>query len=197
MFCNNKNSLITNIASVIIQVIFIFSFLVIFYFVYVIRVESEEFKKQIELLTDSFFNDVKNTNIIEIVGQIGTTNITSEDLKVIYLGILDSVQEKLNLQNKKNILAIEENNKKLRANCINIIICLFVFLLIFLLILNCLPIYALAREAIIIVIFVAITEVAFLNFISGKYIAADPNRIKNTVGNSIEKWLQNNKKIKI
>lgn len=193
-FCNSKNNIVINIASVIIQVIFIFSFLVIFYFLYVIKVESEEFKKQIELLTNSFLNDVKNTNIIQIVGE-NKTNINSEDLKVIYLGILDSVQEKLNLQNKKDIQAIDENNKKLRSNCIKIIVGLFIFLLIFLLVLNCLPIYALGRQAIIIVIFVAITEIVFLNFVSGKYIAADPNRIKNTVGNSIEKWLKDNKKV--
>jgi len=62
-------------------------------------------------------------------------------------------------------------------------------------VLNCLPIYALGRQAIVIVIFVAITEIVFLNFVSGKYIAADPNRIKNTVGNSIEKWLKDNKKV--
>ena len=34
-----------------------------------------------------------------------------------------------------------------------------------------------------------------LTYISGKYISADPNKIKNLIGVSVQKWLQNNNKV--
>ena len=46
--CNNN--LIYNGLTVFIQVIFVFSFLVLFYFLYVIDVEKKDFQEQIDLL---------------------------------------------------------------------------------------------------------------------------------------------------
>jgi hypothetical protein len=38
-------------------------------------------------------------------------------------------------------------------------------------------------------------ELVFLTFISGKYISADPNKVKMLLGTSIKEWIQQNNKI--
>ena len=68
--CNNN--LIYNGLTVFIQVIFVFSFLVLFYFLYVIDVEKKDFQEQIDLLVDSLMTDLKSqsNNIISVISCI-------------------------------------------------------------------------------------------------------------------------------
>jgi len=71
-----------------------------------------------------------------------------------------------------------------------------VFCVMLLLIFQCYPVYTILKESIITVFFIALVELVFLTFISGKYISADPNKIKNLLGTSIQEWIKQNKKIK-
>ena len=188
--CKNNNMLF-NIVSVIVQVIFVFSFLIIFYFLYVVNIEKDEFQKQIDILVNNLLKDYDG-NLFNYNKNYG---ITDQDIKLISLGVLDIAQEKINLNSQKEIEQIIENNHKLKNKCYSIIGILIIILIILLFLLKCLPIYDILKESITVVFFIAITELIFLNFISGKYIAADPNRLKKSIGNSIKNWLIKNKKI--
>ena len=55
-----KNVWPKDIISLAIQITFVYSFLTIFFFVYVQKVEEEEFVSQMNLIMDTVINDVKN-----------------------------------------------------------------------------------------------------------------------------------------
>jgi hypothetical protein len=190
--CNNH--LIYNGLSVFIQVIFVFSFLVLFYFLYVIDVEKKDFQEQIELLVDSLMLDIKNqiSNIISV----NPKEISKDDLKLLVYGIIDTLEEKITMNTKDMIQNVNNTNSAIKNNMFKILIGIMVFCVILLLIFQCYPVYTILKESIITVFFIALVELVFLTFISGKYISADPNKIKNLLGTSIQEWIKQNKKIK-
>ena len=59
--------------------------------------------------------------------------------------------------------------------------------------LSCFPINVIIKESVIIILFIGLTELIFIKFISSKYIIADPNKIKKELGLTIKEWLKNNK----
>ena len=68
MKCINNNW-VKYIFSILFQVILIFTFLTIFFFVYVVKVEKEQFKGQINLIVDDILTkDIQDdlVNIIQI-----------------------------------------------------------------------------------------------------------------------------------
>lgn len=191
MLCNNL--IINNGLLVFTQVIFIFSFLVIFYFLYVVNIEQQDFKEQIEFIVDSLFNDIKD-NIKDIV-DFNASKLNEDDIQLISYGIIDVLEEKYNIQQKEAIKAITEKNNKIKNNCYKIIGILLIIVIITFIILSCSPVFAIIKESIITVIFIAFTELIFLTFISSKYISADPNKIKKQLGTTVKNWIKNNKKI--
>jgi hypothetical protein len=48
------------------------------------------------------------------------------------------------------------------------------------------------KEAIIVVFFVALTELVFLEIVAKNYISANPNKIKAEVAQAIKEWLKDN-----
>lgn len=180
--------------SVFIQVIFVFSFLVLFYFLYVIDVEKKDFQEQIDLLVDSLMLDIKNQ-----INNIITTNpdqISKDDLKLLVYGIIDTLEEKITMNTKDMIQNVNTSNSAIKNNMFKILIGIMVVCVMLLIIFQCYPVYTILKESIITVFFIALVELVFLTFISGKYISADPNKIKNLLGTSIQTWIKQNKKIK-
>ena len=119
----------------------------------------------------------------------GKEKIKKEDMDVLTYGIIDTIEEKITKSSFDGINQINESNKKLRNNIYYILIGLLCIVAILLVIFSCLPRYMIVKESIITVMFIGLTELVFLTFISGKYISADPNRIKNTLGVSIKNWI--------
>jgi hypothetical protein len=189
--CNNR--LIFNTLNVIIQVIFVFYFLVLFYFFYVVNVEKKDFKEQIDLLTDILFLNYKSQ--IQDIIKINSNKISKEDLELLIYGLIDTLEENIRLDSKDAINKIITNNNKLKTTIINILIGILCFCSILFLIFQCYPVYTIFKESIITVFFIALVELLFLNYISGKYISADPNKVKNLLGISIKNWIEKNKKL--
>jgi hypothetical protein len=48
-------------------------------------------------------------------------------------------------------------------------------------------------ESLWVILFVGLTELAFLQIVAKNYISADPNNVKRVIGSSIEKWIKENK----
>ena len=188
--CNNN--LIYNGLTVFIQVIFVFSFLVLFYFLYVIDVEKKDFQEQIDLLVDSLMTDLKSqsNNIITV----NSKEMSKEDLELLIYGIIDTLEEKITMNTKDMIQIVNNNNSSIKNNMFKILIGIMVVCVILLIFFQCYPVYTILKESIITVFFIGLVEVVFLTFISGKYISADPNKIKNLLGTSIQNWIKVNKK---
>ena len=190
--CNNN--LIYNGLTVFIQVIFVFSFLVLFYFLYVIDVEKKDFQEQIDLLVDSLMSDLKAqaNNIITV----NSKEIGKDDLQLLIYGIIDTLEEKITMNTKDIIKGVNSKNSSIKNNMFKILIGIMIVCVVLLIIFQCYPVYTILKESIITVFFIGLVEFVFLTFISGKYISADPNKIKNLLGTSIQKWIKENKKIK-
>jgi len=187
------NNLIKKGISIIIQITFVFAFLTIFFFVYVQNVERNDFQEQLDLIVDNIMKDIDQ----DIVNIIEKNNINSNDIAIILDGIIDIIQEKISMRNKKSLNNILNQNQKIKKTALNslmtfiaiiIIICLFILLLGF-----CMPIVYQIKEAMLVIIFIVITEFIILKLIARNYISADPNKIKRTLGKSIQSWIKNNK----
>ena len=186
-----KNFIFNDAISIAVQVTFVFCFLVIFYFLYVTKVEQDEFKKQIELIVDNLTKDIKD-QLNDIIINNGKDKLSEDDFQLLLYGIIDTVEEKVSMDSKKMIDDINDSNKKLKNNVYVILLIMLIIIGIVLVYFNCLPISLIIKEALIVVLFIGITELIFLTFVSERYISADPNRIKNKLGVSIKNWIKNN-----
>ena len=113
--CNNL--IVSNTISVVVQVTFVFTFLVIFYFLYVIKVEQDDFKEQINLIVDNLILDVKD-EISSLIVDKGTEKIKKEDMEVLIYGIIDTIEEKNTISSKEMVETINSNNNKIKNNII-------------------------------------------------------------------------------
>ncbi len=175
-----------DIVYIIVQITLVISFLVLFYFLYVTKVERDEFKKQIDLLTTSFTKDMSASDFITLLSK---DKLSEEDLTVVLYGIIDAAQEKVTLDAKSAIDSINASNAKLRKMSYIIVGVLAGVLLVLILSAFCVPIFSIYKEAAIIVFFVGLTEFIFLTIISKNYISADPNNMKLAVGKAVLNWL--------
>ena len=188
-FCNSN--VIHYSLEVFIQVVFVFSFLVLFYFYYVVGVEKKDFQEQIDLIVDDLMKDIKVQ--IDTIVESDINKIPREDFNTLLFGMIDVLEEKINASSKDAVKTINENNNKLKNKVVfalSIVMCVCILVMI---IFNCYPIFTILKESIITVFFIAMVELVFLTCISGKYISADPNKIKNIIGTSIQKWIVDNK----
>jgi hypothetical protein len=179
--------------SIFIQVVFVFSFLVLFYFLYVIDVERKDFQDQINLLVDNLFSNVKD-QVNEII-KVNPEKISKEDFELLVYGIIDTLEEKISIDSKDTIKQINTNNEALKNSVYKILIGIMVLCVIIIIFLRCYPVSTILKESVITVFFIAMVELVFLTFISGKYISADPNKVKMLLGTSIKEWIQQNNKI--
>ena len=179
--------------SIFIQVVFVFSFLVLFYFLYVIDVERKDFEDQINLLVDNLFSDVKD-QVNEII-KVNPEKISKDDFELLVYGIIDTLEEKINIDSKDTIKQINASNDTLKNSVYKILIGIMVLCVVLIIFFQCYPVSTILKESVITVFFIAMVELVFLTFISGKYISADPNKVKMLLGTSIKEWIQQNNKI--
>lgn len=182
-----KNNLLITGFSLFIQVVFVFSFLVVFYFLYVTQIEKIDFGNQMDLIIDSLMEDVVNAKIIP-------KDKIDDNYKIIINGIIDTVEEDVKIKSQDAIKAVNDANDKLRNNMFKLVAGIFAFIIILLIIFrNYIPYYVVIKEAIIVTIFIGITELGFLTLISSKYISASPSKVKYQLAQSIHSWIQKNK----
>jgi hypothetical protein len=190
-----KENRLKNIISVVIQVTFIFTFLTVFFFLYVQGVEKTEFQNQLYIIVDDLMKDNKD----ELRKILGKSTLTNNQKYVLIAGAIDMMEEKISQDAKDNIQSVNEQNYKTKLKALQymVIAILGAILLvnIFILFNICIPLEYQIKEAMIVIIFVGLTEFCFLQLIASRYISANPNDIKRTIGVAVEKWIQDNKKI--
>ena len=187
------NNIINDGLTVTIQVVFVFSFLVLFYFMYVVNIEKKDFQEQIDLIVDDLMIDIKSQ--LDSIIESDMNKIPKDDFNLILFGTIDTIEEKINMASKEAVKSINDNNNKLKNNVFNVLIVSMVVSVLLMILLSCYPVFTILKESIITIFFIAMVELIFLTYISGKYISADPNKIKNLIGVSVQKWLQNNNKV--
>lgn len=179
---------ITEALSIAIQVSFIFGFLTVFFFAYVQGVEKNEFKNQLEMIVDSLYDDIYPQ-------YIKTQN--PEKASVIISGLIDLIEENIKQNTKKSEDDINKQNKSTKYKAFKLLLGVIIIMVaicsIILLLGFCIHIGSHVKEAMLVVIFVGITEFAFLMIIAKNYISADPNRIKRNIADNIISWINKNK----
>lgn len=190
------NRWITEGVSIVIQVTFIFAFLTVFFFAYVQEVERTEFQSQLNIVVDSIMNDIED-DLPNIVSKDST--ITPENAVILTSGVIDLINEKIALESKDSVNSIAQQNYKIKQKAfnslLNVIVAAVVSSFLVLLAGFCIQLSEQIKEAMLIVIFVGLTEFTFLQNVAKRYISADPNKIKRTLAGAIQEWIKRNKKI--
>ena len=189
-----KNVWPKDIVSLAIQVTFVYTFLTIFFFVYVQKVEKEEFVSQMNLIVDTLFNDVKN----DMPNLINTNYpVKQEDVVVLVDGIIGLFESKIAIDAQGTVKQVYEQNQNVKKSAfkslIKFISIVVIFATIVILIGYCVPIKYQLKKALVVVIFVGLTELMFLQVVAKNYITADPNKVKRDLSTAVQRWIKKNK----
>ena len=184
----NINVLFDKTISISIQVLVISIFLITFFFLYVVNVEEQEFKQQIELVMDSILKDPNVSPYLKI-------NDNDDNMLVAIYGALDAAEEKIKLSTKSDIDNINNSNRMIKTNTFIIagLSGLVLLLIIFLLLsfdVN-IPLVKYIKHSLIILVFIALTEYIFLTFIGKKYISVSPTQVRKQIAQSILDYIKN------
>lgn len=182
--------------SIAIQVTFIFAFLTVFFFVYVTEVEKEEFRTQMNLIVDNIMKDVNN-DLPSLINK--QEYLSKADAAVVINGIIDVLQEKIYIDSKSTSATVLKQNHSVKMKAFKylsaIVTVIVVSAVIILLIGFCVPIIYQIKEAMLVVIFVGLTELTFLQVIAKNFVSADPNKVKRSLGEAIQQWIKVNRKV--
>lgn len=174
--------------NIILQVSFIFTFLTLFFFAYVQRVEKDEFESQLDYVVDYIMQDVK----------IPDKYLTVESVSGM-AGVIEAIKQHTLLSSSDS--GVIANNKKIKMTALttlSIFIGVTIFILLALFMVNiCIPIGYHIQEAMMSILFIGLTEFAFLSFIASKYISANPVTIKTKITGKIKEWIKQNHKSSI
>ena len=153
------------------QVFFVVAFLSLFFFLYVVKVEKEIFTSQINIIVDTLFDELQNDMSIILPSKLQTI-LKQEVLDYMNSVTIDSESYDNIRQQNDNVITTTKNLVFVFATILGA--CLFsIYMLRF-----CVDMSHHLIENILALTAIAITEFLFLNLVSKKYIAANPNHIK-------------------
>lgn len=190
-----QNILLNDAITVGIQVTLIFTFLTTFFFLYVIKIEKEEFGKQMDIIVDSVMDDLQG-NIKDMINSHST--LSKDDMALIISGLIDVEKEKIAMDTKKSVKNVVEKNKEIEKKAYSILVTALLAMIIvstgFIVLGFCIPLANNVKMSAIAVFFVALTELTFLKLISAQYISVDPYSVKRHLGEAVINWINKNKK---
>jgi hypothetical protein len=180
--------LLSQIVFIVLQIILIFIFLTLFFFLYVTNIEKQEFATQLDIIVDDLLQDVDFSKLVP-------QSITPSDAILLIDGSLDVIINKVTQESTAENKIISKKNKLLILNIFIIILSLIIIVISFIFFslykgYN-IPFFKHIKDGLISVLFVAITELFFLQIITKNYISAQPNHIRNTLSNAIINYVQN------
>ena len=177
------------------QIVFIFAFLTIFFFVYVVKVEKDEFEQQMNYVVDNILTDDIER---EILGPVGHS-LPQAQLVALVSGLIDGVEFQASQGSKAGVKSVNDKNNSVRTTAfktLGVVVGILILVSVSMLIIGyCLPVRHQTMEALWVVLFVALTEFTFLQVVAKNYKSADPNKVKRTLGAAITKWIKENNKI--
>lgn len=184
--CMSDNPIVNKSFYILLQVLFIFIFLTIFFFTYVHSIEKETFKTQMNIVVDDLALDM---NIRPLVPK------GQEDIATILLSeSLDLARKNAEKSSASDDQKINDQNRHIRNKAF-----LWVGIATSVLLVIALGLYFTGhrvsfqihiKEALIVVFFVAITELIFLTVITKKYWSVDPSQIRQKLGNDMQDYIK-------
>lgn len=195
--CSNKY--VTIFSNAIIQTVIIFIFLTIFFFYYVSGVEKTEFESQLNFITDSVYSRHKK-DINDALDRYSINEDKRRYIKALIYGTIDYNEEEMAKKSEQENKNIEQTNNNIKedstfyvkALTIIAIVILFIIFIIMHKKYDCyLPLGEYFKEGIIVLFFIFVIEIIFLNVVVKNYISANPNEIKNKIASSIINYIDN------
>lgn len=186
MRCKPDNPIVNKIFYVLLQVLFIFVFLTIFFFTYVHSTEKASFKTQMNIVVDDLSLDM-NVKPLVPKGQ--------EDIATILIsGALDLAKKNAMKSTAEDDKRIKEQNNKIMKKAflwagISIGVLLVIALSLYLSG-HCLQFHIHIKDALIVVFFVAMTELTFLLVVTREYWSVDPSAVRQTLGDAIQDYIK-------
>jgi len=162
---------IKGISNLLVGVTIFSIFLGIFYFTYASNIENDILKIQVKKLVDSFTNDLNKLNIRDVNSKIYNIidNFTVPDMS----------EEDKKVKDNNNALMIKS------AKLFGIFAIFSIFFITVMFFIYKIDLKNILITNCIILIFVAITEIFFLNMVAKRYNSLDTNSIKKTIVENI------------
>ena len=183
-----KQKWVLDTLGILYQVIFMFTFLTIFFFVYVVKVENNSFKKQMVSVVDAILTKDNLNKLLKPLENIH--KIKQEDKIALIDGIIDLAIQKTKDNNKDLSKTVEQSNKNLKSKAFLVLIITIAILIVITIVLiflgYCVPVLYEIKEALWITLFIGFTELIFLLIVAQNYDSADPNKVKRLIGSAIE-----------
>jgi ABC-type glycerol-3-phosphate transport system permease component len=185
------NETISIFSNSLIQGAIVFAFLTFFFFTYVINVEKEEFRKQVNMVVDVMFE--RYTEKIKLV-------LRNKLAKAALYGTVISTEDDFIKSTLKETEELTKKNKEIILSSVKSV-GMFTIATIFIIVVlsfygYCVSFKHMTKEAIFILFFIFLVEFIFINLIAKNYISANPNYVKNKIARSIIDYA-NKKKINI
>jgi hypothetical protein len=186
--CLPDSSITNRIFGIFLQVMLIFVFLTLFFFTYVGAVEKDAFKLQMNIVVDDLSDDM-NVRQFVAPGQEDTATVIMD-------GSLEVARRHAMSETKKEDKKINDQNATIRNKALKFIAIAGGLLVVVVIILvstgHCVPFHLHTKEALIVVFFVALTEILFLNIITKKYWSVNPSDVRHQLGESMKGWIKEN-----
>lgn len=167
------------------QVVLIGIFLTLFFFYFVSGVEVQEFNSQIDIIIDKILSPSVIRELTE-----GIQN--KQQAALIIAGSL-AVADQETIQNSKsevaqvNCMNTAVRNRAL-SYCWMAVAAIACFIFIAYAVGYCVPWIEQIQEALWVVLFVAFTELVFLELITRNFVSANPNMVRSALADGIQKW---------
>jgi len=164
------------------QIFFVVSFLCFFFFLYVVKVEKDQFVTQIDFVVDNIV-DMVLKNVDQVVPNPEYRSELGEKLK----DLVDNWQVE-----SQSFKSIQENNDalldKTKFIVINYAVILLAVVVGLFLLHFCNNMTVHLMENLVVVFFIGLTEFLFLRIVASQYISADPNKVKYVILDTIERF---------
>ena len=179
------------IVSSIVQSCIVFTFLTIFFFTYVAKIERDEFKVQLDLIVDDIF--------IEYSDKINVMFPDNEDkkdaLKTIIYGLLVYYDKKIEKTTMEENKKIDNQNAEIIKDSIYIVLvyiigCMYVLFVMYL----CnvpFDMKEILKEGFLVLFFIFVVEFTFLNVIAKHYISGNANYVLQEITTTIINYIEN------
>ena len=193
IICSKDNKYVKYAFDIIFQVTLITIFLIVFFFTYVSNVEQDEFSTQITFTVDQILTDDEVRALIPP----NLTETQKEDLSITISGALEAAKRKSTITLQDSIKSVNVNNSNIKDKAYKLVVYIITGVVVLSMIVlamgYCLPnLIKQFKQAIVILFFVGLTELLFLELVAKNYISANPNKIKSTIASAIKQWTKDN-----
>lgn len=181
--CLFVSPFLNELLKIFIQVFLVVTFLSLFFFLYVVKVEKEIFQSQIDTVVDSIFTDLQHAL------QFLTPGIAQKQMNVYVSSYLDNVKI-----NTGNVSQINAQNEEVITRTKNVVfvfaLILFACVFVVFILRFCVDMMHSIAANLVVLACIAVTEYLFLNLVSRNYIAANPNHVKLYFATQVQAYAQ-------